>query len=160
MSKLQPGDAAPEFELPDQEGRTVRLSDFAGRKLLVYFYPKAGTPACTKQACSVRDGLGALAGRQVAAVGISGDPPGRQKRFAEKRRLGFPLLSDADGAVARAYGTLWEIRLLGIPLRWTRRSAFLLDERGRILRAWYGVSAGKTVPNVLSALDESDGSQD
>lgn len=96
MPCLAAGDKAPAFSLPDQNGNTVRLADFAGKKLLVYFYPKADTPGCTRQACSIRDALPNLAATGIAAVGVSPDKPAALKKFDEKYSLGFPLLSDPD----------------------------------------------------------------
>jgi peroxiredoxin Q/BCP len=150
MTQLHPGDPAPPFELPDQNGESVRLADFRGAPLLVYFYPMAGTPACTKQACSVRDARGELAGAGIQAVGISPDPPEKLARFDRSRELGFPLLSDAEFAAATAYGVVRRVPLIG--LRWMRRSSFLVDADGRIAGAWYGVAAGDTVPNALRTL--------
>jgi len=104
MAQLNIGDPAPDFALADQEGNTVKLSDFKGKKLLVYFYPKADTPGCTKQACQIRDARTELADLGVDAVGISPDKPGAQKKFDGKYGLGFPLLSDPDHTAAQAYG--------------------------------------------------------
>ena len=152
MSRLQTGDPAPQFALEDQNGRIVRASDFRGAKLLLYFYPRAMTPGCTKQSCSVRDALPDLSGLGVAAVGISPDPPERQRRFAEKHSLGFPLLADVDHAVASAYGAWGPKSLLGKHYGGIVRSAFLLDEEGALMGVWYGVRARDTVPNALRAL--------
>jgi len=156
MPQLRTGDRAPDIELPDQMGRTVRLSDFAGRKVLLYFYPMAGTPACTQQACRIRDARDELVGLGVAPIGVSPDRPERLKRFDTTRGLKFALLSDPDFTAARAYGVLRGLRVLGLGLRWVRRSAFLIDERGEVLRAWYGVRAGDTVRNVTEALGGQD----
>lgn len=113
MAPLQPGDPAPAFALLDQEGRTVRLTDFQGQKLLLFFYPKALTSGCTKQAGSVRDARAELAELGVAALGISPDPVDLQKKFAAKHAPGFPLLSDPDHAVATAYGVWGEKSMYG-----------------------------------------------
>jgi len=152
MTALAPGDPAPPFELLDQGSNTVSLSDFAGRKLLVYFYPKAGTAGCTKQSCSVRDSLPDLRQAKTSAVGISPDPPQAQDRFNHKYDLGFPLLSDPDHSVAEAYGAWGERSMYGRNYMGIIRSAFLIDEKGRIERAWYKVSPAGTVPKVLDAL--------
>jgi peroxiredoxin Q/BCP len=149
---LQPGDPAPAFSLPDQAGDTVRLTDFAGRKLLVYFYPKADTPGCTTQSCAVRDAREDLAALGVDVVGISPDRPEAQSRFDEKFDLGFPLLSDPDHAVAEAYGVWGEKVNYGRTYLGIIRSSFLIDEEGRIARAWYKVSPAATVPNARKAL--------
>jgi peroxiredoxin Q/BCP len=152
MGQLKPGDIAPQFELEDQNGRKMKLSDFQGRKLLLYFYPKANTPGCTTQACSVRDARGDLDPMGVAAVGISPDTPGQQKKFDEKYGLGFALLSDTDHRVADAYGVWGEKSMYGKKYEGIIRSSFLIDEGGKILQAWYKVSPKDTVPNVREAL--------
>src|SRR5688572_16806670 len=108
MDRLAPGDRAPAFSLPDQDGTTVRLAGFKGRKLLVYFYPKADTPGCTAQSCSVRDAREDLSGLGVDVVGISPDAPTKQGRFDQKYSLGFPLLADTEHAVAEAFGVWGE----------------------------------------------------
>lgn len=147
---LEPGDKAPDFALPDQEGRTVKLSDFRGRKVLVYFYPKADTPGCTQQACAVRDVMDRIG--TTAVVGISPDPPPRQARFAAKHGLPFPLLSDEDHAVAEAWGVWGERSMYGRKFMGIIRSAFLVDEEGRIVHAWYKVSPRDTAAKLLAAL--------
>ena len=150
MAELRPGDAAPDFQLPDQAGETVRLSDFGGRKVLVYFYPKADTPGCTKQACGLRD-VAADIGDTVV-VGISPDPPPRLARFDSKYGLGFPLLADEDHAVADAYGAWGTKSMYGKKYQGLIRSAFLLDEEGRVLESWYKVSPKDTPTNLVAAL--------
>lgn len=152
MAKLKPGDKAPNFRLKDQDGETVKLSDFRGRRLLVYFYPKADTPGCTVQSCAVRDSAKDLAGLGVDALGISPDPPEKQKKFDEKFGLGFPLLSDPEHAVAEAYGAWGEKSMYGRKYMGIIRSAFLIDEKGKIAEAWHKVSPKATVPNVQKVL--------
>ena len=149
---LAAGDAAPPFALTDQHGETVRLDDFRGRKLLVYFYPKADTPGCTTQSCDVRDHRQDFVDLGVDVVGISPDEPGAQLAFDRKFSLGFPLLADNDHAVADAWGTWGEKKLYGKAYMGVIRSSFLVDEDGRIERAWYKVSPSKTVPNAQRAL--------
>jgi peroxiredoxin Q/BCP len=152
MTQLDIGDPAPSFDLLDQYGNRVRLEDFRGRKLLVYFYPEADTPGCTTQSCSVRDHRQDLAGIGTDAVGISPDLPEKQLAFDRKYGLGFPLLSDPDHATAEAWGTWGEKTRNGRTSVGIIRSAFLVDEEGRIERAWYGVRPDDTVPNALGAL--------
>ncbi len=152
MSELRCGDKAPDFALRDQDGNVVSLSDFKGSKLLVYFYPKADTPGCTTQSCAVRDALTPLKAAGTAAVGISPDEPADQKRFDEKFKLGFPLLCDTDHAVAEAYGAWGEKSMYGKTYLGIIRSAFLIDESGRIAGAWPKASPKDTVPNVQSLL--------
>ena len=153
MAHLKEGSKAPAFALQDQDGKTVKLADFKGRKLLVYFYPKADTPGCTTQSCSVRDSKKDLAKLGVAVVGISPDKPSKQLAFDQKYGLGFPLLSDADHAVAEKYGVWGEKVNYGRTYMGIIRSSFLIDENGKIGRAWYKVSPKDTIPNARAALD-------
>lgn len=152
MARLNPGDPAPDFELEDQEGKKVRLTDFRGQKLLLYFYPKADTPGCTRQACSIRDARTELARLGVAALGISPDKPSAQQKFNDKYGLGFPLLSDPDHTVASAYGTWGTKSRYGKTTEGIIRSSFLIDENGRLIGVWYQVKPEDTVPKALEAL--------
>ncbi len=113
MAQLKAGDKAPAFSLEDQQGKTVKLSDFKGQKLLVYFYPKASTPGCTVQSCNVRDARRDFIKRGVAVVGVSPDKPSAQKKFDDKYELGFPLLADTDHAMAEAWGVWGEKSMYG-----------------------------------------------
>ena len=144
------GDRAPAFHLADQTGTKVRLSSFKGRKVLVYFYPKADTPGCTTQACGLRD-IASDVG-DTAIIGISPDKPAAQKKFDTKYHLGFPLLSDPDHAVAEAFGVWKEKRMYGRTYMGIERSAFLVDEQGRIAEAWYKISPKDTPKKLLEAL--------
>ena len=155
MAHLNIGEPAPDFALADQEGTTVKRSDFQGQKLLVYFYPKADTPGCTKQACQIRDARTELAELGVAAVGISPDKPNAQKKFAGKYGLGFPLLSDPDHTAAQAYGAWGEKSMYGKKYEGIIRSSFLIDENGKVLGAWYKVKPEDTVPLAKGALAAS-----
>ena len=141
---------APAFTLPDQHGEKVRLSSFQGRKVLVYFYPKADTPGCTTQACGLRDISGEIG--DTVIIGISPDQPAKLKKFDEKYGLGFPLLSDEDHAVAEAYGAWGEKSMYGKKYQGIIRSAFLVDEKGKIEQAWPKVSPKDTPANLLKAL--------
>jgi peroxiredoxin Q/BCP len=152
MAKLKAGGKAPLFSLLDQEGKKVSLSDFKGKKLLLYFYPKADTPGCTKQACSIRDASKELKKYGAAAVGISPDEPARQKKFDNKYSLGFPLLSDQDNKVAKAYGAWGEKSMYGKKYKGIIRSSFVIDGRGKILQASYKVKPLETVPNAAEVL--------
>ena len=147
---LAPGDPAPPFRLLDQSGETVQLADFAGHRVLVYFYPKAGTPGCTTQSCGLRDVLGDVG--DTAIVGISPDKPAAQARFDQKHGLGFPLLSDLGHAVADAYGVWGEKSMYGRKYMGIVRSAFLVDGTGLVAEAWYKVSPKDTATNLLKAL--------
>jgi len=152
MAKLNVGDQAPDFSLLDQNRQRVSLSDFEGRKLLLYFYPKAETPGCTRQAISIRDAAEELHGAGVAFVGISPDAPEEQKAFDEKHNLGFPLLSDPDHEVAEAYGTWGARSVEGRMKEGIIRSSFLIDEHGTIVQATYNVKPEETVPKAQEAL--------
>ncbi len=153
MTKLKKGDAAPNFELQDQQGNTVALSSFRGKKLLLYFYPKADTPGCTKQACSIRDAKADLSSTGLASLGVSPDAPNKQKKFHEKYNLGFPLLSDPDHKIAVAYGAWGEKSMYGKKYEGIIRSSFLIDEEGKIVEAWYNVKPLDTVPKALESLN-------
>ena len=152
MTTLKIGDRAPEFQLPDQNDVIVSLKDFRGIKLLLYFYPQADTSGCTKQACSVRDAMPDLKSLGIAVVGISPDKPEKQKKFDEKYSLGFPLLSDPDHSVAKAYGAWGEKKMYGKVYEGIIRSAFLIGPDGKIIGVWYKVAPADTVPNVKKAL--------
>jgi peroxiredoxin Q/BCP len=147
---LSPGDKAPAFTLLDQDGNKVKLSDFKGRKVLVYFYPKADTPGCTQQACGLRDVLPKVG--DTAVLGISPDKPAKQKKFDEKYSIGFPLLADEDHAVAEAFDVWTEKSMYGRKYMGILRSAFLIDEKGKIAEAWYKISPKDTASNLLKSL--------
>ena len=149
---LKAGDRAPDFDLEDQNGKRIKLSDYRGKKLLLYFYPKADTPGCTTQACSIRDSSDELNKRGLAALGVSPDKPDSQRKFDEKYGLGFPLLSDTDHAVADAYGAWGEKQMNGKSYEGIIRSSFLIDEEGKIEQTWYKVNPKDTVPLALDAL--------
>ena len=151
---LSPGQKAPEFQLEDQNGATVRLSDFRGRKVLVYFYPRADTPGCTTQSCAVRDARQDMKKLNVDVLGLSPDTPADQKKFDVKFSLGFPLLADTDHAVAEAYGVWGEKNNYGKVSMGIIRSSFLIDEAGAVQRAWYKVKPEETVPKAREALEE------
>ena len=148
-SRLEPGDTAPAFSLPDQDGNTVSLADYAGRELVVYFYPAAMTPGCTKEACDFRDNLAALDGAGYAVVGISPDEPAKLATFRDAEGLTFPLLSDPSREVLSAYGAYGEKQNYGKTVVGVIRSTFLIDEEGRVEKAMYGVKATGHVARLL-----------
>ena len=152
MAKLNVGDRAPDFSLQDQNHQTVSLSDFERWNLLLYFYPKAETPGCTRQAISIRNAAQELHREGVAFVGISPDTPEKQKAFDTKHSLGFPLLSDPDHRVAEAYGAWGTKSVQGTMKKGIIRSSFLIDEHGTILQAAYNVKPEETVPKAKEAL--------
>ena len=150
---LSTGDKAPAFTLLDQDEQKVKLTDFKGRKVLVYFYPKADTPGCTTQSCALRDIAGDIG--DTAIVGISPDASAKQKKFDDKYSLGFPLLADTEHAVAEAYGVWGEKKNYGRTYMGIIRSAFLIDEKGKIEEAWYKISPKDTPIKLQNALAEA-----
>ena len=150
---LAPGDKAPELNLLDQDGNAVTLKTLRGRRVCVYFYPKADTPGCTQQSCLLRDLVAEGRVGDVAIIGISPDLPAKQKKFDVKYQLGFPLLSDADHVVAEAFSVWKEKSLYGKKYLGVERSAFLIDAKGKIERAWYKVSPKDTPQVLLEALE-------
>lgn len=152
MEKLKAGDQAPDFELKDQNGNTVKLSNFRGQKVMIYFYPKASTPGCTAQSCSVRDALPDFQKLGVTCLGISADTEAAQKKFADKYKLTFPLLADINHSTCEDY-RVWDRKSLFNKFFFSIiRSAFLIDEQGKIVGAWYKISPGDTVSTVKAAL--------
>jgi thioredoxin-dependent peroxiredoxin len=151
---LADGQKAPAFSLKDQDGKMIRLSDYRGRKVLIYFYPRADTPGCTTQSCAVRDARQDMKKLNVDVIGISPDTPEDQKKFDVKFNLGFPLLADTDHAVAEAWGTWGEKTSYGKTSMGIIRSSFLVDEKGAIARAWYKVKPEDTVPVARELLEQ------
>jgi thioredoxin-dependent peroxiredoxin len=141
MSRLSPGDTAPAFTLPDADGAPVSLADLRGRKVIVYFYPAAMTPGCTKQACDFRDSLDSLSAAGYAVVGISPDKPEKLAKFRERDAVTFPLLSDVDRSVLQAYGAFGEKTMYGKKVTGVIRSTFVIDEQGKVELAQYNVKA-------------------
>lgn len=141
MTRLSPGATAPEFTLPDADGKDVSLTDFRGRKVVVYFYPAAMTPGCTKQACDFRDSLASLQAAGYAVVGISPDKPEKLAKFRDRDALTFPLLADPDRAVLQAYGAFGEKTMYGKKVTGVIRSTFVIDAEGKIELAQYNVRA-------------------
>jgi peroxiredoxin Q/BCP len=139
--RLSPGDQAPDFTLPDADGKPVALADYRGRKVIVYFYPAAGTPGCTKQACDFRDNLASLGGAGLDVLGISPDKPAKLAKFRDAEGLTFPLLSDPERTVLDAYAAYGEKTLYGKKMQGVIRSTFVVDEDGKIEQALYNVKA-------------------
>ncbi|HEU4677061.1 MAG TPA: thioredoxin-dependent thiol peroxidase [Motilibacteraceae bacterium] len=139
--RLQPGDPAPALELPDADGVTHSLAEHRGRKVVVYVYPAAMTPGCTKQACDFRDDLRSFASAGYDVIGVSPDAPAKLVRFRETEQLPFPLLSDPSKETLAAWGAYGEKKLYGKTVTGVIRSTFVVDEEGRIERAMYGVKA-------------------
>lgn len=152
MAVPEKGDRAPDFTLPDAAGNAVRLSDFRGRKVVLYFYPKDDTPGCTAEACGFRDTHDRIGSKNAVVVGVSPDPAESHRRFAETFGLPFLLLSDPDHAVAERYGAWGEKTLHGKTAMGILRSTFLIDEEGRIARVFRQVLPDGHAAEVLSAL--------
>jgi peroxiredoxin Q/BCP len=152
MSILKPNDIAPDFTLMDQNNNQITLSNYKNNKVLIYFYPKADTPGCTKQACSIRDSRQDLAKNGIVYLGISPDKPEKQLKFDTKYELNFPLLSDPDHQVAEKYGVWGEKKNYGKTYMGIIRSSFLIDKNGIIIQAWYKVKPDDTVPKALDAI--------
>ena len=139
--RLEAGQQAPAFTLTNQDGKSVSLSDYAGKNVIVYFYPAAMTPGCTKEACDFRDNLNSLAASGYQVIGVSKDEPAKNKRFQEKESLNFPLLSDEDLAVHREYGAFGEKKLYGKVVEGVIRSTFVVDPDGSVRLPLYNVKA-------------------
>src|SRR5205085_7535352 len=152
--RLEEGDKAPAFSLPDADGNTVKLSDYKGRKVIVYFYPAASTPGCTKQACDFRDNLSELDGAGLAVIGISPDKPAKLAKFRDAEGLTFPLLSDPERKVLTAYGAYGEKKMYGKTVQGVIRSTFVVDENGKIAEAQYNVKAAHTAAKIQKILEQ------
>jgi thioredoxin-dependent peroxiredoxin len=150
--RLEVGDKAPAFSLPDANGNTVSLADYKGRKVIVYFYPAASTPGCTKEACDFRDNLSELNDAGLAVVGISPDKPTKLAKFSDDQNLTFPLLSDPDRKVLTSWGAFGEKTMYGKTVQGVIRSTFVVDEDGRIQLAQYNVKATGHVAKLRKDL--------
>jgi peroxiredoxin Q/BCP len=148
MAEVQTGEQAPEFHLLDQNGVTQSLAAYRGQWLVLYFYPKDDTPGCTKEACEFRDDHNRLAEMGVALLGVSTDNLESHQAFAEKYHLPFPLLSDADGQVAKHYGSLWQLG----PIKFARRHSFIIDPEGRIAHIYREVDPKHHSDEVIEQL--------
>ena len=152
MPKLEAGAKAPSFTLPDQDDKKVSLSDFAGQRVIVYFYPKDDTPGCTAEACQFNDNLAAFERAQVPVLGISPDKADSHQKFRAKYGLRFGLLSDPDHKVMERYGAWGEKTMYGRTTTGVLRSTFLVDEKGKIARSWYNVKADGHAAKVLTEV--------
>jgi len=154
MSKvaLEPGNAAPDFSHSDKDGNTVSLSDFRGKKVIVYFYPAASTPGCTTQACDFRDNMASLQAAGYVVLGVSKDDLPALQKFADNEGLSFPLLSDKDLSVHNAYGAYGEKSMYGKTVQGVIRSTFVVDEQGAIELALYNVKATGHVASLRKKL--------
>jgi peroxiredoxin Q/BCP len=151
--RLSPGDNAPDFTLPDSDGKDVSLAEFRGQSVVVYFYPAAGTPGCTKQACDFRDNLSELNDAGYQLLGISPDKPEKLAKFADAEKLTFRLLSDPEKAVLTAWGAFGEKKNYGKVVQGVIRSTFVIDPEGTITKALYNVRATGHVAKLIKDLD-------
>lgn len=152
MSKLEAGESAPGFSLSDKDGNTVSLADYAGKKVIVYFYPAASTAGCTTQACDFRDNMASLQAEGYTVLGVSKDELPALQKFAEDEHLGFPLLSDPDLAAHNAYGAYGEKSMYGKTVTGVLRSTFVVDEQGTLEHALYNVKATGHVASLRKKL--------
>jgi peroxiredoxin Q/BCP len=152
---IEPGSKAPDFELPDQDGRAVKLSDFRGQSVVVYFYPKADTPGCTTQACGVRDHQGDYSKAGAVVLGISPDPVKKVKKFHEKQALNFSLLADEDHAVTECYGVWAQKSMYGKTYMGAERTTFIIDPGGKVAEVLRKVKPAEHDELVLKALAEA-----
>jgi peroxiredoxin Q/BCP len=152
---IEPGQEAPDFELPDQDGRTVKLSGFRGTPVVVYFYPKADTPGCTTQACGVRDHQSDYAAARATVLGISPDSVADVKRFHDKQSLNFPLLADADHTVAEMYGVWVRKSMYGRTYMGNERSTFVIDAGGKVAAVLRKVKPATHDEQALEALEKA-----
>ncbi len=154
--RLQAGDVAPAFGLANQDGQMVNLKDFAGKRVVLYFYPKDDTPGCTKEACGFRDALPSFADLEAVVLGISKDSVASHKKFAEKYQLPFALLSDEDLEVCKAYGVYQLKKNFGKESWGIVRSTFLIDRDGTVAKAWRNVKVDGHVDQVRDVLNQLD----
>jgi thioredoxin-dependent peroxiredoxin len=152
---VEQGQTAPDFELPDQDGRAVKLSSFRGTPVVLYFYPKADTPGCTTQACGVRDHRADYDSFGATVLGVSPDPVAKVKKFHDKYDLNFPLLADADHAVAESYGVWVAKSMYGRSYLGNERTTFVIDSDGRVAKVLRKVKPATHDEQVLSALEEA-----
>jgi thioredoxin-dependent peroxiredoxin len=150
---LKEGDKAPDFTVRDGEGKTVKLKDFRGKKVVLYFYPKDDTPGCTREACAFRDAFGKFKRRGIEVLGVSLDSEASHKKFAAKFDLPFRLLADTDKAISEAYGTYGEKKFMGRKYMGNHRMTFLIDEKGKIKRIFDKVKPDEHAEEVLEAFE-------
>jgi peroxiredoxin Q/BCP len=153
MPLVEPGRKAPAFALPDQDGKTHRLRDYAGRPLILYFYPKDDTPGCTREACAFRDALPDFKKGRAAVLGVSVLDTASKARFARKHELNFPLLADPDHAVADKYGAWQKKSLYGRTYMGVARMTYLIGPDGKVVRRWDNVKVDRHAADVLQAVD-------
>ncbi len=153
MKELKTGDKAPDFKGLNQDGETINLSDFSGQKVILYFYPKADTPGCTAESCNLRDNYDDLLGKGFKIIGVSADDQAKQKKFAEKYTLPFPLIADTEKEVLKAYGAWGEKKMYGKAYEGILRKTFVIDEEGKIERIFDKVKTKDHTAQILEAMN-------
>jgi peroxiredoxin Q/BCP len=154
VANLKEGDKAPDFTVRDGAGETVRLKDFRGKRVVLYFYPKDDTPGCTKEACAFRDSFAKFKKRGIEVLGVSFDTEAKHKKFAQKYDLPFRLLADTDKTIAEGYGTYGEKKFMGRTYMGIHRMTFLIDEKGKIKKIYNKVKPEEHAEEVLAAFAE------
>jgi len=149
---LNAGDRAPDFELPSGSGKTVRLGEFRGKKVVIFFYPQDDTPTCTQEVCSFQDNLGAILNKGAEVLGVSPDSPGKHARFSQKYNLRYHLLSDEEKEVLKAYGVWKQKVLFGHKYKWVERTTVIVNEAGLVTHIFRKVRVKKHLEDVLAAL--------
>jgi peroxiredoxin Q/BCP len=152
MAYLNIGDTAPEFNSISQDGKMVKLSDFAGKKIILYFYPKADTPGCTAESCNLRDNYNDLTGKGFEVIGVSPDKQQKQKKFAEKYNLPFILLADEEKTVIKTYGAWGPKKLYGREYEGLLRTTYVIDEEGKIKKVFTKVKTKDHAAQILEAM--------
>jgi peroxiredoxin Q/BCP len=155
MALLSVGDKAPAFKTTDQDGKPVALSDYKGKKIVLYFYPKDDTPGCTKEACNFRDAWPKLRRKKVEVLGVSVDDAKSHRKFADKFSLPFTLLADTDKKIVNDYGVWGEKSLYGRKFMGTNRVTYLIDEKGKVAAVWPKVKVDDHVDEVIEAIDNA-----
>jgi peroxiredoxin Q/BCP len=155
MKLLEPGDKAPAFQTTDQDGKSVALKDFAGKKVVLYFYPKDDTPGCTKEACAFRDGFSDFKKRKIEVLGVSADDEKSHKKFAEKFKLPFRLLADTEKKIVQDYGAYGDKSLYGRLFKGIHRVTYLIDEKGKIAAVWPKVKPDEHAAEILEFVDKA-----
>lgn len=153
MAYLNVGDKAPDFSVVNQDGKTIRLSDYKGQKVILYFYPKADTPGCTAESCNLRDNYDDLLGKGYQIIGVSPDTQEKQKKFAEKYNLPFPLLADVEKKVIKAYGAWGMKKMYGKEYEGLLRTTYVIDEEGKIEKVFPKVKTKDHADQIMEAMN-------
>jgi peroxiredoxin Q/BCP len=153
MNKINEGEKAPQFEGKDQDGNMIKLSDYSGKKVILYFYPKDDTPGCTKEACNLRDNYQELKDQGFEIIGVSADTEAKHKKFIDKYELPFPLIADTDKEVIEAFGVWGEKKFMGKTYDGIHRITFVIDENGNVLKRFDKVKTKDHTAQILEALN-------